>query len=98
MSSLPRLRDGRKAKEAAGKKATGLYPYGYRAGGKGRDRDAVPNGSEQEAVKRIMALRTEGQSYRQIVTTLEAEGFQPRKAGSWSPMTVRNFWLRESSR
>jgi DNA invertase Pin-like site-specific DNA recombinase len=95
---VKRLRDGRKAKEASGKKATGIYAYGYRAGGKGRDRDAVPNGSEQEAVKRIMALRAEGKSYREIVTALEAEGLHPRKAGRWSPMTVRNIWLRESSR
>lgn len=95
---VKRLRDGRKAKASAGKHATGLYPFGYAAGGKGRDRDAVPLDSEQAAVRLIVDLRESGQSYREIVAALEAEGLRPRKADHWSPMTVRGIWLRESSR
>ena len=37
-----RLRDGRVAKAAAGRKAVGEYPFGYAATGKGRERDVGP--------------------------------------------------------
>ena len=60
---VKRLRDGRKAKEAAGRKATGDYAYGYAGAGKGRDRDAAPREDEQPAVRRIVELRQAGRSY-----------------------------------
>ncbi len=40
-----RLRDGRLAKAAAGRKAVGDYPFGYVAMRKGRERDARPTES-----------------------------------------------------
>lgn len=92
-----RLRDGRRAKAAAGRKAVGDYAYGYCATGKGRDRDAGPNGAEQEAVRRIVELRSAGQSYRQIASTLDAEGLKPRRAAAWSAMSVRNIVARETA-
>jgi DNA invertase Pin-like site-specific DNA recombinase len=92
---VKRLRDGRRAKAAAGRKATGAYAYGYAGAGKGRDRDAAPREDEQAAVRRIVELRQAGQSYRQIVAALEDEGFAPRKAAHWSPMTVRAIVIRE---
>jgi hypothetical protein len=51
-----RLRDGRLAKAAAGRKAVGDYPFGYAATGKGRDRDAGPIEAEQKAVARIVVF------------------------------------------
>jgi hypothetical protein len=42
-----RLRDGRLAKAAAGRKAVGDYPFGYLAMRKGRERDARPTEEEQ---------------------------------------------------
>ena len=92
---VKRLRDGRKAKAAAGRKATGDYAYGYEGAGKGRERDAAPREDEQAAVRRIVELRQAGQSYREIVSALEAEEFTPRRAAHWSPMTVRAICLRE---
>jgi DNA invertase Pin-like site-specific DNA recombinase len=85
-----RLRDGRRAKAATGKKAVGAYGFGYRAAGKGRERDAAPDPSEQVAVRRIIELRREGASYRQIAAKLDAEGLPPRRAECWSPMSVRS--------
>jgi len=95
---VKRLRDGQKAKAAAGKHATGLYPLGYHGAGKGRERDAVPFEPEQEAVRRIVQLRQDGKSYREIAAVLEAEGIKPRKAAHWSAMTIRQVWVRESTR
>jgi len=95
---VKRLRDGRLAKAAAGRKATGDYAYGYAGAGKGRERDAAPVQHEQAGVRRIVELRQAGQSYRQIVGVLEAEGIKPRKAEHWSPMTVRAIVLREQGK
>jgi DNA invertase Pin-like site-specific DNA recombinase len=91
-----RLRDGRKAKAAAGKHAVGDYAYGYTGVGKGKDRDAAPRDDEQAAVRRILELRQTGQSYRAIAATLDAEGLKPRRAASWSAMAVRNIAARET--
>jgi DNA invertase Pin-like site-specific DNA recombinase len=90
-----RMRDGRAAKAAAGRKATGDYAYGYRGEGKGRDRDAAPNPEEQAAVARIVELRKAGTPYRAIAAVLDVEGLRPRRAATWSAMAVRNVAVRE---
>jgi DNA invertase Pin-like site-specific DNA recombinase len=92
-----RLRDGRIAKTAAGRKAVGDYPFGYAATGKGRGRDSGPAEAEQKAVARIVELRRAGRSYREIAAALDGEGHKPRRAASWSPATVRNVALRENA-
>jgi DNA invertase Pin-like site-specific DNA recombinase len=89
-----RLRDGRRAKAATGRKAVGDYAYGTRGAGKGRDRDASPDPDEVPVVARILELRSAGQSYRAIAATLDAEGLRPRRASAWSAMSVRNVALR----
>ena len=93
---VKRMRDGRKYKAAQGKKAVGSYPYGYEGRGKGRDRDAAPRDDERPAIDIIMRLRSDGATYRDIVAALDSAGIAPRKASSWSPMTVRNIYQREA--
>ncbi|WP_445184574.1 recombinase family protein [Pseudonocardia sp. Cha107L01] len=91
---VKRLRDGRRAKADAGRHAVGAYPYGTHGVGKGRERDAGPREDEQAAVRRIAELRAAGESYRTIATTLDAQGLKPRRAASWSAMSVRNVAVR----
>jgi DNA invertase Pin-like site-specific DNA recombinase len=93
---VKRLRDGRKAKAASGRKAVGAYAYGTRGHGTGRERDAVADPVEAVAVRRIVELRQAGESYRTIAAALDAEGHRPRRAEQWSPMAVRNVALREA--
>ena len=93
--AVRRMREGRKAKAAAGRKAVGDYAYGYQGDGKGRDRDAAPHPNEQRAVVRIVELRRSGRSYRQIAAALDHEGLRPRRAETWSAMAVRNVATRE---
>ena len=93
---VKRMRDGRKVKASTGKKAVGEYPYGYQGQGKGRDRDAAPRDDEMPAIAMIMRLRSDGATYRDIVAALDSAGIAPRKASSWSPMTVRNIYQREA--
>ncbi|MER7051776.1 MULTISPECIES: recombinase family protein [unclassified Streptomyces] len=87
---VKRLRDGRAAKAASGRKAVGAYAYGFHGDGEGRERDAAPNPTEQAAQARILELRAEGMSYRAIGVQLDAEGLPPRRAAKWSAMTVRS--------
>lgn len=91
---VKRLRDGRKAKAAEGRHAVGAYAYGYEGTGKGRERDAAPRCDEQQAVTRILALRSAGESYRSIAATLDADGIRPRRAAAWSAMAVRSIVQR----
>lgn len=93
-----RMADGRQAKADAGLHAVGDYAFGYRGDGKGRDRDAAPHDGEQHAVRRIVEMRKEGSSYREIAAVLDAEGLRPRRADHWSPMSVRNIAAREIAR
>jgi DNA invertase Pin-like site-specific DNA recombinase len=93
-----RMRQGMLAKAAAGRHAVGQYAFGYRGTGKGKQRDAGPDENEQRAVRRILELRADGCSYREIAATLDAEELRPRKAERWSAMAVRNITLRESGR
>lgn len=90
-----RMRDGRNAKRAAGRHAVGQYRYGQRGEGKGRDRDAADNPDEMIVVDRIVSLRANTVSYKRIAEQLDAEGLRPRRAATWSAMTVRNIALRE---
>ena len=94
---VKRLRDGRRAKEAAGRKSVGSYAYGYAGAGKGRERDATPDRAEQRAVRRIAQLRVSGTSYRAIAARLDSEGLKPRRASSWSAMSVRSVVQRSAT-
>lgn len=94
---VKRMRDGRAAKAAAGKKAVGAYAYGTHGQGEGRDRDAAPNPAEARTVARILELRAAGMSYRAIGEQLDAEGLRPRRAARWSAMTVRSVCQKNSN-
>jgi DNA invertase Pin-like site-specific DNA recombinase len=81
---VKRLRDGRQAAAAAGQHSVGAYRYGHR--------DA-----EQKAIDRIAELRGCGMSYRDIAAQLDSEKLKPRRADTWSAMSVRNVVLRLES-
>jgi DNA invertase Pin-like site-specific DNA recombinase len=87
-----RLRGGKARKRAQGRYTGGYVPFGKQAQG----REFAPSEGEQAAVRRIVALRREGKSYREIIAVLEAEGITPRTAAHWSPSTVRKIVLREA--
>lgn len=97
MMIVKRLRDGRIAKAAAGKKATGSYAFGVRGEGKGRDRDEAPDPTERETIDRIVELRGSGLPYRAIASKLDAEGRKPKRAASWSNVAVRRIYERASA-
>lgn len=92
---VKRMRDGRKAKAATGRKATGSYAFGTESIGEGRDRDAGPRADERPAVAEIVRRRRAGESHRAIAAALDEAGIRPRRAASWSAMSVRNIAERE---
>jgi DNA invertase Pin-like site-specific DNA recombinase len=89
-----RLKDGRSAKAATGRKAVGSYAFGYRGEGQGRERDAVQDEVEGATVHRIIGLRNSDMSYRAIAEALNQEGLRSKRGSIWHPMTVRNVVLR----
>jgi DNA invertase Pin-like site-specific DNA recombinase len=95
---VKRLRDGRAAKSATGRKAVGSYAYGYVGAGKGRQRDGVRQPAEQSAVAFILEARGVGRSYRQIAHALDERGHAPRRAAHWSPASVRSVVMRHQNR
>lgn len=101
-TTVKRLRDGRKAKALTGKHAVGQYKFGTTGVGEGRERDAGPHDGERVAIDRILELRRDNASYREICAVLDSDALyddalKPRRAASWSPMTVRNIVLREQA-
>jgi DNA invertase Pin-like site-specific DNA recombinase len=82
---IKRMRNGRKAKAAAG----GYAGYGSPAFGQ-RSVDGELVGDEDQAatIARMRELRGEGLSYRLIAATLNAEGLQSKRGGDWHPQTI----------
>lgn len=81
---MKRLRDGRKAKAAAGGKAVGRYPFGW-----SRDGEVE---REQAVLGVIRELRARGLDWRTLAAELNERGpeFGPRYADEWSVGTVNN--------
>lgn len=87
---VARLRRGREAKRASGGYAAGRPPYGLKAvDGTLRE---VPQ--EQAVIQRARVLHSEGLSYREVATRLEADGVAPRSGGRWHPTTVARMVIR----
>jgi site-specific DNA recombinase len=91
-----RLRHGRVAAKAAGRKGEGVYAFGYEGSGEKSQRVSVPNPQEQATIRHMRALRAAGYSYRAICAQLNQEGYKPRGATTWRPNTVMTILKREA--
>jgi DNA invertase Pin-like site-specific DNA recombinase len=85
-----RMRSGKQRKAEQGGYIGGAPPLGFRA-----SRGAlVPEADEQAVALRILTLRSEGSSLRQICETLSDEGLPPKRGGRWHPQTVSSVLRR----
>jgi DNA invertase Pin-like site-specific DNA recombinase len=82
-----RLRSGKQRKSAAGGYVGGRPPLGLKA----EAGALVPDEDEARTRQRILALRAQGASLREICKILPAEGLQPKRGGRWHPETVRKI-------
>lgn len=90
-----RLKAGRERKLLLGGYAGGAPPFGW-AAVRG---ELVPIPGEQEAIRRMVAWRRAGLSYRLIVARLEEMGIRSRAShGKWRPDTIRAILLRQEMR
>ncbi|RAU93501.1 resolvase [Mycobacterium colombiense] len=92
-----RLREGRRAKRAAGGHAEGPTPYGWRAEKRSETNPAgrlVPDPAEQGALARMKALAAQGESTRAIADVLTLEGYPTRRGGAWSHGAVARILKR----
>ena len=76
---------GRAKKVAAGGYGGGRPKYGYKA----EHGELVADQNEQAVIVRVVALRDEGKSLREIASVLNSEGVSPRTTGArWHSATV----------
>jgi DNA invertase Pin-like site-specific DNA recombinase len=97
---VKRLRDGRRAKRAAGGHSEGAPSFGWAAEGRSADNPhgaLVVDQAERRAVELMRELHAEGRSLRQICDRLTAEGVPTKRGGRWQPNTVRRILDRETS-
>jgi DNA invertase Pin-like site-specific DNA recombinase len=89
-----RMRNGRKAKAAAG----GYAGFGSPAfGQRSVDGELVTDERETAVTARMRELRDNGLSYRQIADQLNSEGLTAKRGGSWHPQTVSRVLERLAS-
>jgi DNA invertase Pin-like site-specific DNA recombinase len=79
-----RLRSGRARKAKKGGFAYGAPGFGYPTEAK----ELVGDDQEQAALARISELHATGASLREITSTLEAEGYRPKRSSRWHPGTL----------
>lgn len=84
-----RLLDARRRADREDRRYASEPRYGRTVTKDGRTLVVDPD--EQAVIERVRQLRAAGESYRAICAVLEAEGYRPRRASSWSPTVVRRI-------
>jgi DNA invertase Pin-like site-specific DNA recombinase len=79
-----RLRNGRKAKAAAGEYAYGAPAYGQRAA----DKTLTVDSDEAAVLQQMRSWQKEGVSIRGICERLNSAGIPSKRGGKWHPTTV----------
>jgi DNA invertase Pin-like site-specific DNA recombinase len=90
---VKRLRNGRRYKAGRGGYAHGAPRYGYRA----EEGALVSDLEEQRSLERMVELRAEGRSLRDIATMLTDEGHKPRRSERWHANSIRQILQRLNS-
>ena len=85
-----RLTAGKAAKVAEGGYSGGRPAYGTKAS----NRELVANPDEEVIVEKVVTMRKQGSSYRQIAKSLAASGLITRSGGPWNPNQVRRIAQR----
>lgn len=87
-----RMRNGRKAKAAAG----GYAGFGSPAfGQRSIDGELVTDEDQAATIDRMRELRGQGKGYKAIADTLNAEGLKSKRGGTWHPQTVARVLERQ---
>lgn len=85
-----RLRAGRRMKHERGGYAYGAPRFGQRS----EDKELAPEPAEQETIARIVELRRDGRSLRDIAAVLAAEGRPPKRSDTWHPKVLARILHR----
>ena len=85
-----RLMAGKAQKVSEGGYGGGRPAYGTMAS----NRQLVANPDEEVIVERVVTMRQQGSSYREIAKSLVDVGLATRSGGAWNPNQVRRIVLR----
>lgn len=92
-----RMKDGRRAKAEQGGYAYGSPHFGTRSQRDERGRGQLVTDEREAAIAaRIVKLRGEGKSLREIATALNVAGDVPKRGSLWYPVTVSRVLERMS--
>lgn len=58
----------------------------------------IPHQAEQKIIQKILTLKSNGSSYREIAKTLNDNGLPTKKGGQWSKTTVQEIYQREQEK
>ena len=83
-----RVKAALSVKKGAGERV-GTIPFGYTLASNGIA--LVENADEQNALKIIRKLRSEGLSLRKIGAELDKRGIATKKGGKWQAATIKNL-------
>lgn len=72
-----------------GKRISGRIPFGYSLAANGVD--LIPHPKEQEAIRFMQELRTQGCSLREIAAALTERGIHTKTRTAWSPESIRGI-------
>lgn len=84
-----------RAKKARGRAYSGRAPYGYRHDGAGTPMRPVAD--EQDAIRRMVALRDDGASWREVCDGLAVLGITQRNGKPWQPAAVQRIVQRDAA-
>jgi DNA invertase Pin-like site-specific DNA recombinase len=94
-----RLQGGRRRKHAQGGYAGGpTVPIGKRVEGQGKAAKLVDDPDTRPVVERVITLRADGLTLREVAETLNAEGITGVRGGRWYPASVQRVLRREADR
>jgi DNA invertase Pin-like site-specific DNA recombinase len=79
--TVSKLRGARERKRARGERCEGQRPWGR-------------NAAEQDALRRMRELRSEGLTYRRIAQQMNVEGIPTRSRGQWHAMAIQRILKR----
>ncbi|WHZ16870.1 MAG: hypothetical protein OJF52_003720 [Nitrospira sp.] len=72
-----------------GKRISGRIPFGYSLAANGVD--LIPHSKEQEAIRLMQELKTQGCSLREIAAALTERGIHTKTRTAWSPESIRGI-------
>lgn len=89
-----RTKNAMGVKRSRGERISRHAPFGWEFGPEGK---LVENVTEQDAIRLMQQLRSEGKGFDEIARLLDGSGVKPKRAEKWARATVRQILGRKAA-